>query len=136
MVVTIIYLPIVLPLFLLGVSINPWDIASSLVMLILVPLAIGLLIKSHIPGSAAHWQLVMNNISGLAILILLVVGLVLNVNNILGLIGTDGILALLLFIIGSLLIGLLLGGRDTSVCNVRGLGTAQRNISAALVVAS
>jgi predicted Na+-dependent transporter len=135
MVVTIAYIPIVLPLLLPGVEVNPWDIAQSLIVLMLIPLAIGLLIKSHSPDSADHWQPVMNKISGLAILILLVVGLGLNVSNILNLIGTGGILALLLFIVGSLVIGFVLGGRDPGVRSVMGLGTAQRNISAAIVVA-
>ena len=95
MVVTIIYMPLVLPLMLRGVSLNPWDIARSLIVLMLVPLALGLLIKSHSPDTAAHWQPVMAKISSLAILILLVVGLGLNVSNIIALIGTGGLLALL-----------------------------------------
>lgn len=131
MVVTVVYIPIVFPLLLQGVSVNPWDIAQSLIVLMLIPLAIGLLIKSHSPDSAAHWQPVMNKISSLAILILLVVGLGLNISNILGLIGTGGLLALILLIIGSLIIGTLMGGGDPSVRSVMGLGTAQRNVSAA-----
>ena len=134
MVVTIIYMPIVLPLLLPGVSVNPWDIAKSLIVLMLVPLALGLMMRSHSPDAAAHWQPVMSKISGLAILILLVVGVGLNVSNIIDLIGTGGILALLLFIIGSFLIGFLLGGRDQGDRSVMGLGTAQRNVSAAIVV--
>ncbi|HSN74669.1 MAG TPA: bile acid:sodium symporter, partial [Anaerolineae bacterium] len=55
MVVTVFYLPIVLPLLLPGVEINPWDIAKSLIVLMLIPLAIGLLFKSHSPDSAGHW---------------------------------------------------------------------------------
>ncbi len=136
MVVTIAYVPIVLPLLLAGVQVNPWDIAQSLIVLMLIPLAIGLLIKSHSPEIATHWQPVMNKISSLAILILLVVGLGLNASNILSLIGTGGILALLIFIVGSLVIGMLLGGGDPAVRSVIGLGTAQRNISAAIVVAA
>lgn len=136
MVATIIYMPIVLPLLLQGVSVNPWDIAKNLIVLMLIPLALGLLIKSHSPDSAAHWQPVMNKISGLAILILLVVGLGLNVSSIISLIGSLGLLALLLFIAGSLLIGLLLGGRDPGVRSVLGLGTAQRNVSAAILVSA
>jgi BASS family bile acid:Na+ symporter len=134
MVVSIIYIPVVLPLLLQGVSVNPWDIAQSLIVLMLIPLAIGLLIKSHSPESAAQWQPVMNKISSLTILILLVVGLGLNASNILSLIGSGGLLALLLLIVGSLVIGFLLGGRDPSVRSVMGLGTAQRNLSAAIVV--
>jgi BASS family bile acid:Na+ symporter len=136
MVVTIVYMPIVLPLLLPGVSVNPWDIAKSLIVLMLVPLAIGLMFKSHSEEGAAHWQPVMNKISSLAMLILLVVGLGFNVSNIISLIGTGGLVALLLFIIGSLLIGSLLGGRDASIRSVMGLGTAQRNVSAAILVSA
>ncbi len=134
MVITIFYLPIVLPLLLPGVSINPWDIATSLIVLMLIPLALGLLFKSHSPDSAERWQPVMNKISSVAILVLLVVGLGLNISNIISLIGSYGLLALLLFIIGCLLIGMLLGGRDPAVRSVMGLGTAQRNVSAAILV--
>lgn len=134
MVGTIVYLPVVLPLLLPGVEINPWDIAKSLIVLMLIPLAIGLLLKSHSPDAAAHWQPVMNKISSLAILILLVVGLGLNASNIISLIGSGGLLALFLFIIGCLAIGLVLGGRDPGIRSVMGLGTAQRNVSAAILV--
>lgn len=136
MVATIVYMPLVLPLLLTGVEVNPWDIAQSLIVLMLIPLAIGLLFKSHSPDSAAHWAATLNKISGLAILILLVVGLGLNVSNIIDLIGSLGLLALLLFIAGSLLIGLLLGGRDPAVRSVMGLGTAQRNVAAAILVST
>src|SRR5256884_6372702 len=47
MVVTVGYLPIVLPLLLPGVTVDPWKIARSLVLLMVVPLAAGLALKSH-----------------------------------------------------------------------------------------
>ena len=137
MVVTIAYLPIVLPLLLPDVKVDPWDIAKSLIVLMLVPLAIGLLIKWHSADTATHWQPVMAKTSTIALLVLLVVGLGLNVSNIIDLIGTGGIAAALLFIVGSFVIGYvlgLLGGRDPGVHSVMALGTAQRNVSAALVV--
>ena len=65
---------------------------------------------------------------------LFLVGLGLNLANVISLIGTGGFLALLLFIIGSLLIGFALGGRDPGVRTVMGLGTAQRNVSAAILI--
>jgi predicted Na+-dependent transporter len=136
MVVTVIYMPFVLPLLLPGVQVDPWAIAQSLIVLMLVPLGIALLIRAHTPDTAANFQPVMTKTSSVAILILMVVGLGLNVSNILGLIGTGGILGLLLFIAASFGIGWILGGRDPGIGAVMGLGTAQRNISAALVVAA
>jgi len=136
MVVTIAYLPIVLPLLLPGVEVDPWAIAQSLVVLMLVPLAIGLLIRAGAADAAAEYGPVFTKASSLAIVVLMVVGLGLSARNILGLLGTGGIIALLLFVLGSFAIGSLLGGRDPGVRSVLGLGTAQRNVSAALVVAA
>jgi BASS family bile acid:Na+ symporter len=136
MVVTIVYLPIVLPLLLPGVAVNPWDIAKSLIVLMLVPLAIGLLFKSHSPDSADHWQPTVNKLSGLAIMVLLVTGLGLNLSKIIDLIGSLGLVALLAFVVGSLLIGVLMGGGDPGVRSVMGLGTAQRNVAAAILVSA
>jgi BASS family bile acid:Na+ symporter len=136
MVVTIFYLSFILPLLLAGVEVNPWDIAKSLIVTMLIPLVIGMLIKSHSPDVADHWAPVMQKISSLSILILLVVGLGLNISNILGFIGTLGIGAMVLLIVGALVIGLLLGGRDPGIRSAMGLSTANRNGAAALLVAT
>jgi BASS family bile acid:Na+ symporter len=136
MVVTIFYVPIVLPFLLPGVEVNPWDLAKSLIVTMLVPIVLGLLYRSHSPESAQQWAPLMNKVSGIALLIMLVTGLGLNLSNIIDLIGSWGFLALILFVVGSLLIGMLLGGRDPAVRSVLGLGTAQRNVAAAILVAS
>jgi len=135
MVVTVFFLPLVLPLLLTGVEVDGGSIAKSLIVLMLIPLILGLLVKSNSPETAQHWMPVMNKIGSLGIMILLVVGLGLNISSVLSLIGTGGFLALLIFVVGALLIGMAIGGRDPKVRNVTGLGTAQRNVTAALVVA-
>jgi predicted Na+-dependent transporter len=136
MIVTIIYVPIVLPMLLQGVEVNPWDIAKSLIVTMLLPIILGLIYRSHSAEEAGQWAATLNKASGLALLVMLVVGLGLNISNILSLIGSFGFLALLLFVVGSLLIGFLVGGRDPEVRSVMGLGTAQRNVAAAILVAS
>jgi BASS family bile acid:Na+ symporter len=65
-----------------------------------------------------------------------VLGLVLNFSSMIDLVGSLGILAGAIFIVVTLVIGSLLGGSESGVRKVMGLGTAQRNISAALVVAA
>ena len=136
MVVTVIYLPIVLPLLLPGASVNPLDIAQSLVFSMLLPLGIGQFVKARYPEIAASLQPHMSQISSLAIVLMLVTILVLEFSTIIGTIGTGGILAALVFVGGSLAIGLLLGGKDAGMRPVMGLGTAQRNLSAAMLVAA
>jgi BASS family bile acid:Na+ symporter len=136
MVVTIFYVPMVLPLLLPGVEVNAWDIAKSLIVTMLLPIVLGMMYKSHSSEEAAHWAPLLNKVSGVALLVMLVTGLGLNLSNIIDLIGSRGFLALLLFVVGSLLIGFLMGGRDPAVRSVMGLGTAQRNVAAAILVTS
>jgi predicted Na+-dependent transporter len=138
MVVTIIYLPLVLPLLLGGdVEVNPWDIAQSLVVMMLIPLAIGLFINARYEETAAKIQPTFGQASNIALLVLVVLGLVLNFQAMIDLVGSLGILAGIIFIAVSLVVGYLLGmaSSDTGTRSVMGLGTAQRNIAAALVVA-
>ena len=136
MVVTIIYLPLVLPLLLSGVEVNPWEIARSLIVMMLIPLAVGLFINARYEEAAAKIQPTFGQASNIALLVLTVAGLVLNFSNMIGLVGSLGILAGIIFIVTALIIGYLLGGSERGIKNVMGLGTAQRNISAALVVAA
>ena len=135
MVVTVIYMPIVVPLLITGVEINPWDIASSLIFLMLLPLGIGLFMKWRYQKAADGLQPAMAQTSTVAIAILLVSGVIVNFTSILGAIGTGGFLAILLFLAGAFVLGYFGAGQEPGVRSVLGLGTAQRNLSAALVVA-
>ncbi|MCJ7782125.1 MAG: bile acid:sodium symporter, partial [Acidimicrobiia bacterium] len=136
MVVTIVYAPVVLPWLLPGAEVNAWDLAKSLIVTMAVPLAIGLLVRSNHPDESPAWAAISGKASGIAVLVLLAVGLGLNAANIVSLVGSYGFLALVLFAVGSLLVGLLVGGRDAAVRSVTGLGTAQRNVAAAVLVAT
>jgi BASS family bile acid:Na+ symporter len=136
MVVTVIYLPIVLPILLPGASVSPWDIARSLILMMLLPLAIGLLVKARWEPTAEHLQPIMSRVSSVTILLGLVAILVMEFSTIIGTIGTGGLLAAAIFLVGSLIIGMVFGGRDPGMRSVVGLGTAQRNLSAAMLVAA
>ena len=135
MVATVIFLPTMLPILLPGASVNPWDIAKSLIVTMLLPLGIGLFIKARYAESAEHLQPTMSQISNQAIVLMLVTMLVLQFSTIIDTIGTGGIIAVLIFEVGALAIGLLLGGKDAGMRSVFGLGTAQRNLAAAMLVA-
>jgi BASS family bile acid:Na+ symporter len=134
MVVTVAYVPVVLPFLLPGVQVNPLDIAGSLVVLMLVPLAVGLFVKARYADTAATLQPTVNQVSTTALVFLVVLMLVLNVQTLLGVIGTGALFAFVVLIAASLAVGWLLGGPGADTRPVVGLGTAQRNVSAALVV--
>jgi BASS family bile acid:Na+ symporter len=134
MVVTVVYMPLVLPLLLSGVEIHPWDIARSLIILMLLPLVLGLLTKARWSTIAEGLQPHMAQASSFAIMFLLVGAIILAWSDIVGLIGTGGFLALVALFVISMAIGYFAGGSEPGMRSVMGLGTAQRNVSAAMVV--
>ncbi len=136
MVVTIVFLPIMLPLLLQGVEVNPFDIAQSLVVMMLIPLAIGLFIKARYEDSAEKIRPTFAMAANIGILVLIILGVVLNFEAMIDLVGSLGILAALIFLLIAIGSGYLLGGSDRNIKSVMALGTGQRNISAAIVVAA
>jgi BASS family bile acid:Na+ symporter len=136
MVVTVGYLPLVLPVLLPGVAVNPAKIARSLFLLMLLPLAGALAVKARFAVAAARTKPVLDRVSNLSLILLVVLITAANINNVLAVFGTRGILAGLLFIAVGFGMGWLLGGPGMDTRRVLALGTAQRNIAAALVVGS
>ncbi len=136
MVVTVGYLPIVLPVLLPGVTVNPWEIARSLLVLMLLPLCIGVVLKARYENVATRVKPVLDWLSNVSLILLICFITAANIDKVLQVFGTRAILAGLLFIAFGLGIGWLLGGSDAGTKRVMALGTGQRNIAAALVVAS
>src|SRR6476660_2368420 len=134
MVLTVDYMPLVLPLLLKGVSVDPMKIARSLVLLMLLPLGAGLAVNARFGSIAERMRAPLNRISTLSMALLIVLLLVTNIQNVISLFGTRGILASILFLFAGAGIGWLLGGPGLGTKGVLALATAQRNIAAALVV--
>lgn len=134
MVVTIVYLPIALPLLLPGVRVNPLQIAQSLVLLMLVPLGIGLFVESKFADLAARAKPLLDKLSSLSLIAFVLVMIATNINNVLQIFGSRGILAGLLLIAVGFGSGWLIGGPDRDTKTVLALGTSQRNIAAALLI--
>ena len=136
MVITVGYLPLVLPILLPGVSVNSVKIARSLVLLMLLPLAGALAVNAKLPAAAARAKPLFDRLSSLGLVLVVLLLVVVNFNDVLSLFGTRAILAGLLFIALGYVVGWALGGPGSDTRPVLGLGTAQRNIAAGLVVGS
>ena len=111
-------------------------LARSLLLLMLLPLATGLALKARYGDLAARVKPVLNWISNVSLILLVLLITAANIDKVLQVFGTRGILAALLFIALGFGTGWLLGGPDADARRVIALGTGQRNIAAALVVAS
>jgi BASS family bile acid:Na+ symporter len=134
MVLTVGYMPLVMPLLLEGVAVDPAKIARSLVVLMLLPLLVGLVTRSRAATVASRLAPLLNRLSSASLTLMIVLLVVTNVRNIVSLFGTRGILASIVFLIVGIAVGWLLGGSSRDIKSVLALGTAQRNIAAALVV--
>jgi len=135
-VATIVVMPIALPLLLTGISVTFWDIAAGLVYLILIPLAVSLFVRARYPDAAASALPFFAQASNLSLLILLVLMVVLNFSNVVGLLGSGGLLASLILVILTTVGGYLLGKLGNAGDWLQALGAGQRNIAAAMVVAT
>ena len=137
MAVTVGFLPIALPLMLpgAGVTVDPWNLARSLIPVMMLPLAAGLLLKARFGELASRVKPMLDWISNISLILAVVLVTAVNIDKVIQVFGTRGILAGVLFVALGLGIGWLLGGPDADTRRVMALGTSQRNIGAAVVVA-
>lgn len=135
MVVTIVYIPLVLVPLVEGVEVSAWDIAQPLVYFMLIPLGVALLVRARYDESkdvAPH----LNQISTVALALGVVLAIAIGLPNLIDAFGTGAFVGSIAFVVLLLLGGYLLGGRQRATRVVTAVGTAQRNISAALLIAT
>lgn len=132
---TIVYMPLVVPQLITGTSVNASAIAISLALTMLLPLSIGHATDSFLPRLAARLVPIVSKISNIALLTLIISTIVLN-GSLFWELGLVAILAVVLLTIGGFLMGYLISSKGFDRRAVMGLGAGQRNIAAALVVAS
>ena len=135
MVVTVGYVPLVLPFVVEGTTVNAAKIAQSLVVLMLVPLAAGLLLRAGRPGVADRIRPAIRILSNLSMILVVLLTIAAHFKSVLSVFGTFGVLAAVVYTVVCVGIGWLLGGPAKSTRGVLALGTAQRNAAAAFVVA-
>lgn len=134
MVVTVGYVPLVLPLLVEGVTVSAWDIARPLLVLMLLPLAIALVVRARYPESGSLAP-ALNQVSTVALALGIGSAVLVGLPEIWDQIGTGVLVATLVLVVVCLAAGYLLGGSGRDQRVVTGLGTAQRNLSAALLIA-
>ena len=135
MVVTVIYLPVVLPLLLSGVSVDALAIAKSLLLQMLLPIGVGMLIAQFLSTLAKRAQPWVGGLGNIALYAMVVATLIGYFPNLLNILGTGAFLVGLLFVAASFGFGYLAGRGKDHLEDIGGLGTAQRNTAAGVIVA-
>ncbi len=132
---TIVYVPVVLPLFLSGVSVDAWAVAKSLLLQMLLPVLAGMLAVPYLPGLTRKAQPLTGWLSNILLYVLTGATLVGYSANMFAMMRTGAIFIGLAFVVGAFGIGYLTGAGEDHLEDVGGLGTAQRNTGAAVIIA-
>ena len=136
MVGSVVFMPIVLPLMIPGLAADPWPILRPLLLTMLVPLGVGMFVRSRSERWSSRLQGPFRLISNVSMILALLLLIGLNFRAMLGTFGSGAAAVAVVFVALSILVGYGLGGPSLQARSVLGLGTGQRNIAAALVLAT
>ncbi|MCD6596381.1 MAG: bile acid:sodium symporter [Bacteroidales bacterium] len=134
LVVTIFYMPLVVPLIFPDAVVSAWDITKLLLYSMLIPLAVALLFRIRFANTAKHIQPFFAKFTNFTILLLVILAVILYIKVIIA--NLMVLVVLLLFFLGSMGIGYLTGGKNKSARIILSVGTGLRNPPVAMLVAS
>lgn len=136
MVGSIIVMPIALPLMIPGLAADPWPLLRPLLFTMLLPLAGGMIVRSQWKFWSARMRPVCVLVSNISMLVAVALLIGLNFQAMLGTFGSGAVLTGVVFVGLSLAAGWACGGPNPGARSVVGLGTGQRNVAAALLIAT
>jgi len=135
-VLTIIYMPLVLPFLIPGTEIGVWAIAKPLLLQMFVPLVIGLAIRHFSDRVAAKLLKPANLVVNLSLVVFLVLAVVNHGDALSATIGTGTITSAIVLTLAAFGVGYVLGPGGKKGKVTLGLITTARNIGAAATIAT
>ncbi|HET6574649.1 MAG TPA: bile acid:sodium symporter [Fimbriiglobus sp.] len=133
---SVVFMPVVLPLLIPGLSADPWPILRPLLVTMLLPLAAGMAVRHRSERWASRLRPMIGTVSNVSMVVAIVLLVGLNFGAMVGTFGSGAVAVAVLFVAVSLAVGYALGGPSPGTRSVLGLGTGQRNVAAALVIAT
>jgi BASS family bile acid:Na+ symporter len=133
---TVVLLPIIVPLLIPGQSVDTWPTLRSLLLTMLLPLGVGMAVRARAGQWAAQVRPVFAIASNVSMVLAVVLLIGLNFRAVLGTFGSGAVVVALLYVLVLVAIGYVAGGPQTTTRSVLALGTGQRNVAAALIVAT
>jgi bile acid:Na+ symporter, BASS family len=130
------FLPLALPLLAPGLSAEPWAILRPILLTMLLPLVVGMLVRNCSVRWANRLRPAAGVVSNVSVVLAVLLLIGLNVRAMLDTLGSGAVAAAVVFVLAMVAVGYMLGGPAAATRSVLGLGTGQRNVAAALVVAS
>ena len=128
---TVLFMPLLAPLLIKGLTVDAWSLAKPLLIMVLLPLLIGGAIRAFAPNAAEKLFPVVKRIGGILLLICLVLTLVLYGRDMLGAVGSFAPGAQVLFLITITAMSYKIGfGLEQRQRSSMALGMCTRNIAA------
>ena len=109
-----------------GASISAWDVVKNLLVLVLLPLAIGLVVRARYVEHAGNWRADLVRIANLALAIALVSGVAANWTTIKSMFGSWVVVTALMIIAVATILGALPGAKSAEVRLTTGLVSSLR----------
>jgi BASS family bile acid:Na+ symporter len=136
MVGSVVFMPVVLPVMVPGLAPEPWPLLRPLLFTMLLPLAGGMAVRAGSGKWAARVRPAVAAVSNVSMILVVVLLIGLNFSAMLGTFGSGAVAVAVLFVALSTAIGYALGGPAPGTRSVLGVGTGQRNVAAALLIAT
>jgi len=139
---TVIFLPFYVPLAmthpsLRGLSYVPSNVVAlglPLLSTLLLPLLLGVAVRAVAPRSSARLIPIGGKLSTIAVVVVMVSTFGANLHGLIRILKTGAVIGAVILVLGAFVAGFLLSRHERRA--VLGLGTAQRNVAAAMVLAS
>ncbi|HUO08310.1 MAG TPA: bile acid:sodium symporter [Phycisphaerae bacterium] len=130
---TVIYMPIMVPLMVKGLTVSAWTVAKPMLFLVLIPLVIGIIVQVRAAATASFIQPFIKKGTGIDTLLMLLLVIVIYGKGFIGAIGTYAIGTLVIFFsvitAASYAFGFGMPARQKSILS---LGICTRNCGSAL----
>lgn len=132
---TVVFMPFIVPLLAPEVAVSATSIAAPLFLTMLLPLVFGLLVTELAPRWAKRLAPIAGAASTITLVLVIVTTMIIYARDLREIVASSTSLAVILFVLGAFAIGYVVASPHPERRVVLGLGTAQRNIAAATVVA-
>ena len=130
---TVVYMPLMVPLLVKGVTVSAWTVAKPMLFLVLIPLVIGIAIQRSRPAIASSIHPYVSKGTGIDTLLMLLLVVVIYAKGFTAAIGTWAILAQVMFFTLTIAASYALAfGVPPARKSVMTLGLSTRNVGAAL----
>jgi BASS family bile acid:Na+ symporter len=136
MVATVIVAPVMLPIFIEGLDVDTWGIARSLSIQMLLPIVVGMVLSQTVSSFADTVQPWVAQAGNLALYVVLGATFIGYWPEIRDLAGSGSITGGIGVLMIAFAVGYLFGDGRNHLQDVGGLGTAQRNTAATMIIAT